>query len=183
MLQNFPLKIVITGAESCGKTTLAQDLAQFYDIPYVNEYARQYLEQKNGQYHFEDLEIIAYGQIDQENHCLQTLSNLKKQILICDTDLLTIKIWSDEKFGRCATPLLNQIAQRHYDFYLLMSPENISWQYDPLRENPHDRERLTALYEENLKFFQKKYTLLRGGREQRLQKAKYIINQFLSNQI
>lgn len=178
---NMPLKIVITGAESCGKTTLAHDLAQYFEVPFLREYAREYLEKTNGQYDFEDLSHIARGQIEAENTLLDRLTNFKNQILICDTDLLTLKIWSEEKFGRCAPFILEGIAQRHYDLYVLMSPEGVAWEYDPQRENPHDRPRLTAIYEENLKYYGKNYVVLRGRRELRFETIKNSINLFLSN--
>ncbi len=181
---NTPFKIVITGAESCGKTTLANDLALHFDIPYVPEYAREYLEEiekKNRKYDFEDLTRIAQGQISTENKLTTALKNHKNQILICDTDLLTLKIWAEEKFGRCDAFILENIAQRHYDLYVLMSPEGIVWEYDPQRENPHDRPRLTAIYEENLKLYHKNYVVLRGGREARLEAILKHINYYLSN--
>lgn len=179
--RNEPLKIVITGAESCGKTTLAHDLALHFGVPYLKEYAREYLEKTNGKYDFGDLSHIASGQIATENKLANTLIYHKNQILICDTDLLTLKIWAEEKFGHCAPTILAQIAQRHYDFYLLASPEGIAWEYDPQRENPHDRARLTDIYEKNLKYYHKNYVLLRGERETRLELAIKHLNLFLSN--
>ncbi len=111
---------------------------------------------------------IAKGQIDLENKEIEKSILKKNRFLFFDTDLITIKIWSEEKYGRCDTWILEQIAQRNYDFYLLVSPKGIAWQPDPLREHPHERERLFEIYIKNLDFFQKKYAIVTGNQAERL---------------
>ena len=39
-------RIVLFGPESTGKTTLAKQLSEKYDVPWVAEYAREYLQEK-----------------------------------------------------------------------------------------------------------------------------------------
>jgi NadR type nicotinamide-nucleotide adenylyltransferase len=161
-----PLKIVITGAESSGKTTLTRQLSAQLACPMVSEYARAFFEKKKTTvYVYEDLLKIAQGQIRLENKILK--KNMNAKLFILDTDLITIKIWSMVKFGRCDAWILNQIEQRPYDFYLLCSPEGISWEADPLRENPMDRQPLFELYEKELIFYQKKYIILKGNEAER----------------
>ncbi len=42
---NFQKRIiVITGAESTGKSTLAENLAGHFSVPYIPEIAREYIE-------------------------------------------------------------------------------------------------------------------------------------------
>ncbi|MFM2267765.1 MAG: hypothetical protein RL757_1206 [Bacteroidota bacterium] len=169
-------KIVVTGAESSGKTTLAQALAHATDAYWVSEFARDFLEQKiappqypTGFYEEKDLLTIAKGQIDLENRKIEESFLNKNNFLFFDTDLITIKIWSEEKFGRCDAWILEQIEQRNYDFYLLASPKGIAWQPDPLREHPHERERLFEIYIQNLNFYQKKYAIVTGNLTDRIQ--------------
>ena len=88
--------------------------------------------------------------------------------------MLTVRIWSEEKFGR-ARPLLEQLARDvAYDHWLLCRPD-IPWEPDPLRENPHDRDRLFAVYEDALRRLERPYTIIEGEREQRLAAARVAI--------
>lgn len=165
-----PLKIVLTGAESSGKTTLTHQLACHFKCPFVVEYARLFFEKKeNISYAYEDLLKIAKGQIRLENKKIK--NNFDSKLCILDTDLITIKIWSMVKFGKCDDWILKQIEARSYDFYLLCSPEGIAWEADPLRENQRDRNDLFELYEKELRFYDKKYLVVKGNETERLQIA------------
>ena len=89
------IKVVLFGPESTGKTTLARELANHYQTTWVPEYAREYLqekwnkEQKTCEPH--DLIPIAEGQIRLEND----LTEKANKLLICDTDLLETKVYSE----------------------------------------------------------------------------------------
>jgi nicotinamide riboside kinase len=188
-------KIVLTGPESTGKTTLARQLATHYDVPLVLEQAREFLEKKQAPqyfepkgalYTYEDLSEIAKLQNDIEYNTQDNehrLANVKCPFLICDTDLLTIKIWALEVFKKCPEWILqnihNQSLRHNENLYLLCSPEGITWEDDPLRENPHDRDRLFDIYEKELIFYKKNYKILRGSIEERLSITIKTINAFI----
>ncbi len=163
-------KIVLTGPESSGKTTLARALAEAYRLPVVPEYARTYLEGRKD-YSFEDLVAIARGQIDLEQKNLDTNS----QHLLCDTDLLTIIIWSEVKFGRVDPWIVQQWQSQPARMYLLLYPD-IPWIDDPLRENPDDRHELFAIYENMLVQNHCPYYIISGDHEERLQRARRIFD-------
>ncbi|MBY0445239.1 MAG: ATP-binding protein, partial [Burkholderiales bacterium] len=58
------MKIAIVGPESCGKSTLAQDLADALKAPWVAEYVREYFAQKGtSDYQLSDIVAIAQGQL------------------------------------------------------------------------------------------------------------------------
>lgn len=155
------LKIVVTGPESSGKTTLAQALAVHYQVPWVAEYARTYIKQLAQPYQEKDLLAIAQGQVQQEDKQEQT----NPRLLICDTSLLVIYVWSHYRYGRCHPWIVDQLAQRPVDHYLLCYPD-LPWQPDPQRENPHDRPELFAWYEKAL--HEKSYTVVSGQGNVRL---------------
>ena len=101
------VKFIITGPESSGKTTLAKKLSETYNICLVEEYARKYLNENENKYGFNDLLKIAYKQYENEKNC--------KQFCICDTDLITIKIWSNYKYSKCDSWIEEKIL-KHKDF-------------------------------------------------------------------
>ena len=89
------LKVVLFGPESTGKTTLSEQLARHYNTVWVPEYARDYLQEKwnNERKTCEphDLLPIAEGQMRLENR----LTKKATKILVCDTDLLETKVYSE----------------------------------------------------------------------------------------
>jgi NadR type nicotinamide-nucleotide adenylyltransferase len=158
-------KIIITGPESTGKTTLAQQLAAHYQTVWVPEYARDYIDQLNRKYEEDDLLEIAKGQVRRED---EMIAKYSPERLICDTSLLVVKVWSLVKYQRCHPWILEQLAQRKVDLYLLASPD-IPWQPDPQREHPHQREMLFEIYEQELQ--NKPHLIVHGSRTQRMKAA------------
>lgn len=188
------LKIILTGPESSGKTTLSRQLATHFNVPLVEEYARTFFEKKGTtQYKQEDLVQIAKGQINDELRMMNNKSIITDDpspMLICDTDLLTLKIWSNEVYGNCRAELMQLIDNQLINcqlsmsnYYLLCSPEGVNWEDDPLRENPLDRDRLFKIYEKELKFYAKKYSILKGSKNERFDKAVTKINWLLKNPV
>ncbi|EON77265.1 Ribosylnicotinamide kinase [Lunatimonas lonarensis] len=124
-------RVVIIGPESTGKSTLSADLAAYFGEPWVPEYAREYLNQRNGSYDYDDLLKIAEGQVISED----TLAASARNFLFCDTDLHVIKVWSEHKYGKVDPWITQQLKSRHYDAYILTGVD-MPWEADPLREHP-----------------------------------------------
>lgn len=136
-------KLVVTGPESCGKTTLATLIANRLDLVYIPEMARHYLKGKTEPYISEDLEKIAHLQ------AVKILSMGDKQSYIADTAHLVLHIWHKEKFGYYHELIENYYDLLEVDVYILCAPD-IPWEPDPLRESPYDRDRLYAIYKNHL---------------------------------
>jgi len=150
--------IVVTGPESSGKTTLVNRLKIEYGVPVVPEFARTYLEQKrDSKYQFSDLEIIGRCQNLQEAE-----AHKNYPLIVCDTDIITIDIWSLEVFNKPISLANNNSYKKHY---LLCRPD-IPWVSDPLRENPDDRARLFEIYKLYLETKNLSFTIL--NKEDRL---------------
>ena len=145
-------KIIITGPESSGKTTLCEQLSNHFNIPFTKEFARSYIDNLDRIYMIGDLLSIGKEQLKSE---------LNSQLL--DTDLITIKIWSEYKYGRCDKWILDQIEKQKTEkrFYLLCKPD-IPWQADKQRENPIDREELFEIYKQDLNDLGHKYFIVKG---------------------
>ncbi len=139
------MKVVFTGPESSGKTSLALWLCDGFDYHYVPEVARAYLEMVELPYHAGHVREIGYLQAWEERIAAQNFSHL-----CCDTDLLTILIWQKEKYGQYDIDFFERWCESQTDIYFLCMPD-IPWQEDPLRENPNDRNRLYLMYEKMLR--------------------------------
>mgnify|MGYP003684979367 FL=1 len=152
------LKIIVTGPESSGKTTLCKALSEHYNLPFTKEFAREYLTDLGKNYLQEDLLKIATGQLENE----QLIIN-NQQISLHDTDLITLKIWSDYKYGNCNNWILEQIEKQKVEnrFYLLCKPD-LKWDYDPLRENPTNRNELLEIYKQELENLGHKFLIIKG---------------------
>lgn len=155
-------KLVITGPESTGKSMLGLFLHNATNFPLVPEYAVEYLKNLNRKYLYEDLVKIAKEQVKSETKA----GNANAGLLICDTDLITIKIWSEVRFGKVDDWILKTLLSRHYDHYLLCYPD-IDWEFAEFRENPYDRDVLFNIYEKELLFYKKPYTIIKGTYDQR----------------
>lgn len=162
-------RIVIIGPESTGKSTLTEDLATYFQRPWVPEYARSYLDQLGRPYEEEDLWVIAQGQLAAEDQAAQQAG---KGFLFCDTDLYVLKVWSEHKYGRCDERILRKIAERPYDFYLLTDID-IPWISDPQREHPQPEMRayFLSVYEALVQESTCPWTKISGSRTERLSKA------------
>ncbi len=137
------IKIVITGPECTGKSTLAVDLSEYYKVPYIPEYARTFLENLKREYTEQDLITIALGQVDEEQKVKP------ENLLICDTDLLVIKIWSQVKYGRVDPRIQTLLEQSKPNLYILPHFD-IPYEEDDLREHPEGRAMLYDYYIEEL---------------------------------
>lgn len=161
-------KIVVIGPESTGKSTLSDALANALGTVWVPEYAREYLLHLNRPYTKDDLLHIAKGQLQAEDELLQQA----KGLLICDTDLYVIKVWSEAKYGLCDAWILEQLALRQYDLYILTDID-FEWQDDPLREHPlpHERKYFYDIYRDIVQNSGVPFVTVSGSPELRLETA------------
>lgn len=175
------VKVVLFGPESSGKTTLSKLLARHYNTVWVPEYAREYLQNKwnNERKTCENSDMlpIAEGQMKLENELAQKAD----QILICDTDLLETKVYSEEFYGGFVHPDLQKAAvQNTYDLYLLTYID-APWKKDDLRDRPGQRTEMFNAFENALKKYNRPYVLLKGAKRDRLELAICEIDKILKS--
>ncbi|MCR9016919.1 ATP-binding protein [Aquiflexum gelatinilyticum] len=159
-------KVVIIGPESTGKSTLAKNLADHFGCLWVPEFAREYLDNLDRPYAYDDLTEIAKEQIGLEDE----FGLKSKDLLVCDTDLNVIKVWSNHKYGRVHPWIEDQIKTRKYDLYLLTDID-IPWKDDPQREHPDPfmRKYFFDLYQKILLESGVPFALVSGNQEDRMQ--------------
>lgn len=173
------VKVVLFGPESTGKTTLSQQLARQYNTVWVPEYARAYLQNKwnNERKTCEpkDLLPIAKGQIQLEND----LTKKATDVLICDTDLLETKVYSEAYYlGYCDPVLEKHALENTYDLYFLTYIDT-PWEADDLRDKPNERERMFAYFHDTLKKYNRNFVILKGDKKTRLKTAVQHIDKLL----
>ncbi len=165
-------KIVLTGPESSGKTTLAAQLAGHFGTVWVPEFARQYLDGLGRPYTADDLLEIAKGQMALEDEMAGSATN---GLLFLDTSLEVLKIWSEFRFGNCHPETLELMQLRLPDHYLLCLPD-LSWTPDPQRENPEDREVLLDIYRREVISLGVPFSEVGGSSEVRFKNAVNMVN-------
>ena len=180
-------KIVAIGPESTGKSTLCLQLAEHYQTLWCPEYAREYLNTHGKDYTYDDLLTIAKGQIDGEeamSHELLAMSKIQQNLqhnsqlkaqsskLFIDTDMYVMKVWCEFAFGKCHSWILNQIAKKKYDLYLLCNID-LPWIKDKLREYPdvETRNKLYHYYKDIMVNQTVPWIDISGNYEKRLQVA------------
>ena len=159
-------KVVVIGPECTGKSDLSAFLADRFNTVWVPEYARAYLDNLSRPYEEHDLLTIAQGQMRSEDQS----RHLAHDVMICDTNLYVLKVWSEFKFGRCHPEILANIASRPYDLYLLTYVD-IPWQEDPQREHPDKRQQLYEIYHHEMMRQSVPFVEIRGPRDQRRKSA------------
>lgn len=167
-------KIAITGPESTGKSWLSEQLANYYKTSWVPEYAREYLEMNGLKYTIGDLEKIAKGQLER----IESATTLTNEVLFCDTEMAVLKIWSNVVFGNCPLFIEAEFAKQNFDLYLLCYPD-IPWEFNPMRENPNNRNYLFSLYEKELISQHFHYKIIKGKGNERLQNALTFVDQII----
>lgn len=164
-------KVAIVGPESTGKSTLSEFLAGHFKTLWVKEFARTYLNEINRPYIKEDLGTIARRQIQLEDYYAKRV----KKLLICDTNLVVIKIWSEHKYGYCESWILEEIKKRKYDMTLLTNVD-LPWVDDPQREHPHMRKYFFDVYYNELKSRNLPFQVISGDVKTRMKQAVLAVN-------
>lgn len=180
---------MVIGPESTGKTTLCSKLAKHYHTFWVPEYARAHLLKNGTQYSYEDLLIIAKQQVALEEAGIGQLTAESKtaavlrehtesftqradKFIFIDTDMYVMKVWCEYVFNNCHTWILNRIAERKYDGYILCNPD-VEWVRDELREYPDQltREKLYCYYRDLMVNQPVPWLDVKGNYNQRLEKS------------
>lgn len=167
--------VVLTGAESTGKTTLAERLAAYYQTVWVPEYVRLFVERKQALPELTDVPAIAQGHIDTAD----ALARQANRVLLCDTDLISTCLYSTFYYGTCPDWIWRASYTRPAHLYLLAEPD-IPWTPDPgQRDGPEARTRLHQQFADELVKRRLPHLRLPGPLDQRLSKAIQAIDRLL----
>ena len=170
-----PIRIVLTGGECTGKSTLARDLAAHLSVPWSQEGARVYLQRVSRPLTPADIEPIARLQVEFEDQAIQASG----QLVIHDTDLVSTVVYSHHYYQQCPDWIVEQASVRQADLYLLCSTD-LPWVDEALQRGPGTAEQRARIHQEflfQLNRLHTPYRLVSGLREQRSRCALSIIAQ------
>ena len=154
------VRVVVTGPECTGKTTLAADLARTFDAPWLPEMARTYAAERAaiGQLlTATDVDLIAQRAIVSEDAALTA----QPPLLVLDTDLLSTVTYARHYYGASSAWLEGEARARLAALYLLCAPD-LPWTPDGIRDRPEQREELFAEFERTLSEFRADVIVIRG---------------------
>lgn len=154
---HYVRRVCIIGPESTGKTTLAAKLARRFETVAVAEYARTFTRQRGRAWQVEDTQTIARGQLAAQ----QALARQANRVLICDTDLLSVQLWSERRFGVAPEWVREQAGQNLADLYLLME-DDLPYKGEPEFDHPEQRQAFFQRCREELAARNVERVLLRG---------------------
>ncbi len=176
----YRIKIVFVGAESVGKSTMCEKMAKIFNIPYVNEYAREYIKENENKFTIVDFQnndsevtVLNYLPEDfikiaekQEQIINEKIKeNPDSKAIICDTDAVVTRFWFER--------YLNNFEEKNYKL-----PDQLE-KYKDLSYK-EKRFYIFCRVDENTKFVQDG---MRDGENIRKDMDKYIENFFENNRL
>lgn len=170
-------RIVITGAECTGKSTLAQALSGYYGEPWTPEFVRGYVKGIQRELTTEDLSRIFAGQTATEDSGLEKAGSC----IFHDTNLLSSILYANHYFGYDDDGVQKTFLGRDYALYLLCSPRGIEWIADPgQRDSAEARAELHQKFKESLERLQLPFVELTGEETARTSAAIKAIDRLLA---
>ncbi|WP_228520959.1 AAA family ATPase [Flavobacterium sp. HJJ] len=167
-------KVVLLGAPSTGKTTLAEKLAVHFDTQWMPEYGREYWEnhQVNKRLTLEDLLKIAEIHIEKED-ALILESN---RFLFSDTNAITTYLFSLDYHGKALEALENlaKTAENRHDIIFVCDtdiPYDDTWD----RSGDVKRKEFQQTIIEDLNARNLKYYLLKGTVDERIEQVSKVL--------
>lgn len=160
-------RVVVTGSESTGKSTLAAALAAHYGTVWSPEYVRDYVAARKEPVRAEDVEAIAKGQMGVQD----ALAGRSDGLLIHDTDLLSTAVYSRHYFGDCPAWIEEELIRRKADLYLLAGID-VPWGADGNQRDRGDRrDEMHDLFRDALTRRRFPFVQVSGPHERRLEAA------------
>ena len=143
------MHFVFTGTESTFKSTVATRIAMHFNLLYIPEFARTYLEEISPNTQIKPIARKDYNLIEEGQLALLSSQGYfdSNQPKVFDTDGTVLHIWKTDKFDVIDHELLNIPS---HIIYFLCYP-NVEGAYDPLRMDLDRRDVLHEQYVNVLK--------------------------------
>jgi NadR type nicotinamide-nucleotide adenylyltransferase len=171
-------RVVLTGSESTGKTTLAEQLARHYGVSWVPEFVRDYATGKGAPLDASDVEAITRGQVAREDEYRSRAAARGERLLIGDTDLLSTAVYAAHYYGRAPDWVAETARRRRPDLYLLLDID-LPWTPDPQRDRGDLRPEMHALFRAAVDASGTPFVVISGDSDARFATARAAIDDLL----
>lgn len=141
------IRIVVTGSECTGKTTLARQLAAWLKAPALPEAARIVAESVARPLTADDVGTIARRHMSLEDALIH---RSHPPLVVLDTDLVSTVVYARHYYGRCERWIEDEAAARRATLYLLARPD-VPWEPDGVRDRPTARTEMHAAFSDCLR--------------------------------
>ena len=157
--------VVLMGAESTGKSTLAKALAEHFGTTWVHEYGREHYELKDGRLDLDDYVEIARVHRTREEEARRGTNGW----IFCDTNAITTMTFS-HLYDRDSRPELREMAAGCIGRYGLtvVCDDDIEFEQDGWRDTAEWRSRMQGIILADLAVRGIPYVVASGGLEQRI---------------
>jgi nicotinamide riboside kinase len=171
-----PLRVVLVGAESTGKTTLARAVAAALGARWVPEYGRDYTYEKLARAGTTDMAALVWTTEDfvaiarRQNALEAEAAAHGGELFVCDTDTLATAIWHERYLG-ARSPEVEALELTSPSLYLLTHHDDVRFAADEIRDGEHLRAWMTGRFVERLDERRLRWRFVRGERDARLRAA------------
>ncbi len=181
----FVKRVVVIGAESTGKTTLARLLAERFETEWVPEFGREHWERKIERWSPGDPapswspdEFVDIATVQQKRE--EAAARRANRVLFADTNAFATGTWN-ERYHSTRDPRVDAIGARDkVDLYLLTAPD-VPFVQDGLRDGEHIREWMDRRFAEQLANGKTPVVRLTGSYEQRFERAVAAVERLIDN--
>jgi NadR type nicotinamide-nucleotide adenylyltransferase len=173
-------RVCLLGAESTGKTTMAEALARRFGTVWVPEYGRGYTEEgREPGAPWRSIELVHIVRI--QGWLERELGSQATRLLFCDTDAFTTSVFHDVLVGGPQPAELREaVARERYDLFLLCGTDvpfvQDGWRDDRARTRLEMHERYRRFLEER----HERWLLLEGDHETRFSAASAAVEALLA---
>jgi len=190
------LRVVLVGAESTGKTTLAEAMCErlrrravhWQRVAWVSEAGRDVTLEKLARLGpGAEMERLVWQTPDfvdiavEQNRREEEAARRGGPVLLCDTDAFATGIWHERYVGARAPEVEALALPAPRRFYLLTHPDDVPFVDDGARDGEHVRHWMTERFVERLDAEAFDWAWLRGEREERLERALELVDEARSS--
>ncbi len=178
----FATRVLITGTESTGKTSLTKILAKMYHTSWSYEVGRYYCQRFMGgnEEIYDDVDFmrLAHLQYEQDEEALHNAN----RVCFFDTDAVVTQYYSELYINHTLEYIENFAKPSRYDLVIMLTPD-VDWVDDGMRLNGDPQKRWQLHYHLKSMYEQRgfKVTEIGGTYIQRMETAIKTVNEFMNN--